>query len=60
MSYARQLLDSYQGTVNVDVTLLAAAIDAISDGCSSFRVRGRWRQPGVDLYRTFDRAGRPI
>ena len=31
MSYARQLLDSYQGTVNVDVTLLAAAIDAISD-----------------------------
>ena len=31
MSYARQLLDSYQGTVNVDVDLLAAAIDAISD-----------------------------
>ena len=31
MSYARQLLDSYQGTLNVDVTLLAAAIDAISD-----------------------------
>jgi hypothetical protein len=31
MSYARQLLDSYQGTVNVDVALLAAAIDAISD-----------------------------
>ena len=31
MSYARQLLDSYQGTVNADVTLLAAAIDAISD-----------------------------
>jgi len=31
MSYARQLLDSYQGTVSVDVALLAAAIDAISD-----------------------------
>ena len=31
MSYARQLLDSYQRTVDVDVTLLAAAIDAMSD-----------------------------
>jgi hypothetical protein len=31
MSYARQLLDSYRGTANVDVALLAAAIDAISD-----------------------------
>ncbi len=31
MSYARQLLDSYQGTVNVDIALLAAAIDAISE-----------------------------
>jgi uncharacterized membrane protein len=31
MSYARQLLDSYQGTMNVDAVLLAAAIDAISD-----------------------------
>jgi uncharacterized membrane protein len=31
MSYARQLLDGYQGTVNVDVALLAAAIDAVSD-----------------------------
>jgi hypothetical protein len=31
MSYARQLLDSYQDTVNVDVALLAAAIDAIGD-----------------------------
>jgi hypothetical protein len=31
MSYARQMLDSYQGTLNVDATLLAAAIDAISD-----------------------------
>ena len=31
MSYARQLLDSYQGTVNVDAALLAAAIDAMSD-----------------------------
>ena len=31
MSYARQLLDSYQGTVNVDVALLAAAINAIND-----------------------------
>jgi hypothetical protein len=31
MSYARQLLDSYQSTVNADAALLAAAIDAISD-----------------------------
>ena len=31
MSYARQLLDSYQGAVNMDVAQLAAAIDAISD-----------------------------
>jgi hypothetical protein len=31
MSYARQMLDSYPRTVNVDTSLLAAAIDAISD-----------------------------
>lgn len=31
MSYARRLLDSHKGTVNMDVALLAAAIDAISD-----------------------------
>ena len=31
MSYARQLPYSYQGTVNVDVALPAAAIDAIGD-----------------------------
>jgi hypothetical protein len=31
MSYARQLLDSCQGAVNMDVALLAAAIDAMSD-----------------------------
>ena len=31
MSYARRLLDSYQGTVTVDIAVLAAAIDAISD-----------------------------
>jgi hypothetical protein len=31
MSYARELLDGYQGPVNVDVALLAAAIDAIGD-----------------------------
>jgi hypothetical protein len=31
MSYASQMLDRYQGTLNVDVALLAAAIDAISD-----------------------------
>jgi hypothetical protein len=31
MSYARQMLDSYQGTLNVDAALLAAAIDAVSD-----------------------------
>jgi hypothetical protein len=31
MSYARQMLDSYPRTVNVDAGVLAAAIDAISD-----------------------------
>ena len=31
MSYARQLLDTYPGTVNVDAGVLAAAIDALSD-----------------------------
>jgi hypothetical protein len=31
VSYARQLLDSQQGTANMDVALLAAAIDAITD-----------------------------
>ena len=31
MSYARQLLDTYPGTVNVDAGVLAATIDALSD-----------------------------
>jgi hypothetical protein len=31
MSYARQLLDTYPGTLNVDVGVLAATIDALSD-----------------------------
>jgi Domain of Unknown Function (DUF326) len=31
MSYARQMLDTYRGTLNVDAGLLAATIDAISD-----------------------------
>jgi hypothetical protein len=31
MSYARQLLDTYPGTVGVDAGVLAAAIDALSD-----------------------------
>jgi len=31
MSYARQMLDTYPGAVNVDPGLLAAAIDALSD-----------------------------
>ena len=31
MSYARQMLDSYPRTVNVDASVLAAAIAAISD-----------------------------
>ena len=31
MSFARQLLDSYQRAVNLDTALLAATIDAISD-----------------------------
>ena len=31
MSYARQLLDTYPGTLNADAGLLAATIDAVSD-----------------------------
>ena len=31
MSYARQMLDTYPRTANVDADLLAAAIDALSD-----------------------------
>ena len=31
MSYARQLLDTYPGTVSADADTLAAAIDALSD-----------------------------
>ena len=31
MSYARQMLDTYQRTLNLDPGLLAAAIDAASD-----------------------------
>ena len=31
MSYARQMLDTYPGTVGVDTEVLAAAIDALSD-----------------------------
>ena len=31
MSYARQLLDAYPGTVSNDAGMLAAAIDALSD-----------------------------
>ena len=31
MSYARQMLDTYSRTFNVDADVLAAAIDALSD-----------------------------
>ena len=31
MSYARQMLDTYSRTFNIDADLLAAAIDALSD-----------------------------
>ena len=31
MSYARQLLDTYPGTVNLDADVLAGTIDALSD-----------------------------
>ena len=31
MSYAKQLLDTYPGTLNADAGLLAATIDALSD-----------------------------
>ena len=34
MSYARQMLDTYTRTVNVDAGLLAATIDALND-CAS-------------------------
>jgi hypothetical protein len=35
MSYARQMLDTFSRTVNVDPDLLAAAIDAMSDCAQS-------------------------
>jgi uncharacterized membrane protein len=31
MSYAREMLGTYSGTINVDADVLAAAIDAVSD-----------------------------
>jgi uncharacterized membrane protein len=31
MSYAREMLGTYRGTINVDADVLAAAIDAVSD-----------------------------
>jgi Domain of Unknown Function (DUF326) len=31
MSYAKQLLDTYRGTLNVDAGMLAATIDALND-----------------------------
>jgi uncharacterized membrane protein len=31
MSYAREMLGTYSGTINVDADMLAAAIDAVSD-----------------------------
>jgi hypothetical protein len=31
MSYARQMLGTYSGTINVDADMLATAIDAVSD-----------------------------
>jgi hypothetical protein len=31
MSYARQLLDTYPGTLNADASVLAATLDALSD-----------------------------
>jgi hypothetical protein len=37
MSYARQLLDTYPGTVSADAGLLAATIDALSDCAQACR-----------------------
>ncbi|MGH3816124.1 MAG: four-helix bundle copper-binding protein [Pseudonocardiaceae bacterium] len=37
MSYARQLLDTYPGTVNADAGMLAATIDALSDCAQACR-----------------------
>jgi hypothetical protein len=31
MSYAKQLLDSYPGTLSVDARMLAATVDALND-----------------------------
>ena len=31
MSYAREMLGTYSGTINIDANVLAAAIDAVSD-----------------------------
>jgi hypothetical protein len=41
VSYARQMLDSHSRTANVDASLLAAAIDTISDCAQACTVRHR-------------------
>ena len=41
MSYARQMLDTYSRTFNVDAGLLAAAIDALSDCVPGLQRRQR-------------------
>lgn len=45
MSYARQMLDTYPRTFNVDAGLLAAAIDALDDcaQAAETRVELAWR-----------------
>jgi hypothetical protein len=40
MSYARQLLDTYPGTLNADAGVLAATLDALND-CPGLRRRCR-------------------
>ncbi len=54
MSYARQLLDTYPGTVNTDAGMLAAAIDALSDcaqACIADADADLREQPGPRFHR---------
>jgi hypothetical protein len=63
MSYARQLLDTYPGTINVDAGVRAAA-DALSDCAQACiadvdLVVGQQRHDGVAGRAPLERIGRP-
>ena len=59
MSYARQMLDTYSRTFNVDADLLAAAIDALSDcaqACTADNAADLGEQNLTELVKCLDCA----